>query len=129
MLANVFKANDIRGIYGKDIDEDLAYKVARAVVRFLGCKEIFVGRDMRLSSIKLFKAIVRGVVKSGCNLFDLGLIDTPALYFASGYYKKPGMMITASHNPAAYNGIKIVREKAKPLDMQTGLDKIKKIIE
>jgi len=128
-LDNVFKANDIRGIYGKDINEDLAYKVARAVVRFLKCTEIFVGRDMRLSSIKLFKYLARGVVESGCNVIDLGLIDTPALYFASGYYKKSGMMITASHNPAEYNGIKIVREEAKPVDMQSGLDKIKKIIQ
>ncbi len=129
MFENVFKANDIRGVYGKDIDEDLAYKVARAVVEFLKCKEIFVGRDMRLSSSSLFRAVAKGIVDSGCGVMDLGLVDTPQIYFASGYYKKPGIMLTASHNPAEYNGIKIVKEEAKPIDMQTGLDKIKEIIE
>ena len=128
-LKEVFKANDIRGVYGKILDDSLVYKIGRAVVKFLGCKEIIVGRDMRLSSSHLFKSLVKGLTESGADVFNIGLVDTPLIYFASGFYKKPGVMITASHNPADYNGVKIVKAGAKPIDSHAGFDKIREIIE
>ena len=128
-LKEVFKANDIRGVYGKILDDNLAFKVGKAVVKFLKCKNIFVGRDMRLSSPRLFGSLARGIIESGADVIDIGLIDTPSLYFATGRYKKPGIMITASHNPAEYNGIKILDSGARPIDSQNGFDEIKKIIE
>ncbi len=126
---NIFRANDIRGIYGKELDNDFAYKAGKAIAKFLKCKKIIIGRDMRLSSNSLFNALFRGITESGCNIIDIGLIDTPALYFASGFYKMPGIMITASHNPAEYNGIKIVKAGAIAVDFKNGLNEIKKIIE
>ncbi len=128
-LKEVFKANDIRGIYGEILDDNLAFKVGKAVVKFLKCKNIFVGRDMRLSSPRLFSSLARGVIESGADVIDIGMIDTPSLYFMTGRYKKPGIMITASHNPAEYNGIKILDSGAKPVDSQNGFDEIEKIIE
>ncbi len=128
-LKDVFKANDIRGIYGKILDDELAYKVGRAVAKFLRCKEIFIGRDMRLSSVRLFRSLVKGFIESGVDVIDLGLVDTPSIYFMTGLYKKPGIMITASHNPANYNGIKIVKPGARPIDSYNGFDEILRIIE
>ncbi len=129
MHENIFRANDIRGIYGKEFDDDFVYKTGRAIIKFLKCKKIIIGRDMRLSSIALFNAISKGITESGCDVIDIGLIDTPALYFASGFYKMPGIMITASHNPAEYNGIKIVKAGAGAVDFKNGLNEIKNIIE
>ena len=129
MFENIFRMNDIRGVYGQELDDSFAYKTGRAISKFLKCKKIIIGRDMRLSSNLLFNALAKGFVDSGINVMDIGLIDTPALYFASAFYKTPGIMITASHNPAEYNGIKIVKANARPIDMNNGLDKIKKFIE
>ncbi len=128
MNLNIFRANDIRGVYGKDFDDDFAYETGRALVKFLKCSKIIIGRDMRTSSNYLLKALSKGINDSGCDVIDIGLIDTPGLYFASGFYKMPGIMITASHNPAKYNGIKIVDSGAKPIDAKNGLDEIKEII-
>ncbi len=128
-LKNVFKANDIRGIYRQILDDNLAYEIGRAVAGLLKCKKIVVGRDMRISSPALFKALSNGLVESGVDVVDLGLTDTPQIYYATCYYNLPGVMITASHNPANYNGIKIVNKMARPIDSRAGLKKIAKIIE
>lgn len=128
-LKEVFRANDIRGVYGKVLNDDLAYKIGKAIVKYLQCKEIFIGRDMRLSSPDLFKDLAKGITESGCNVIEIGLIDTPTLYFVTGKYKKPGIMITASHNPAEYNGIKIIRAGAIAISKENGLMEIAKIIE
>ncbi len=128
-IKEVFKANDIRGVYGEILDDNLAYKVGKAISRYLRCKELFIGMDMRLSSPNLFKALANGLCESGVDVINLGLIDTPQIYFATGFYKKPGIMITASHNPAEYNGIKIVKSGARPVDSHTGFDRILQIIE
>jgi len=127
-LKEVFKANDIRGVYGRVLNDKLAYMVGRAIVRYFNCKKIFVGRDMRLSSPALFKALCKGLVESGIDVIDIGLVDTPSLYYATGRYKKHGIMITASHNPANYNGIKIVRAGALAMSKDSGLNEIEEII-
>jgi len=123
-----FRSNDIRCFYGKEINEEVAYRTGRAVVSVLKCKKIFVGRDMRFSSEFLVNSFIKGVREQGADVVYLGLVDTPMIYFASGFYKKHGAMITASHNPLEYNGIKLVKPGAEPIGEETGLKKIKKLI-
>ena len=129
MLSEIFKAYDVRGVYGKNLTDDTAYKIGRAFVSFLRCKEVVVGYDMRLSSPKLAKAFMKGVNDQGADAIDIGMVSTDGLYFASGFLNKPGVMLTASHNPKEYNGLKFCREKAVPINEDTGLNKIKSIIE
>jgi len=129
MLSEIFKAYDVRGVYGKNLTDDVAYKIGRAFVSFLRCKEVVVGYDMRVSSPKLSKAFMKGVSDQRANAIDIGMVSTDGLYFASGFLNKPGVMFTASHNPKEYNGIKFCREKAAPINEDTGLQKIRAIIE
>ena len=129
MLSEIFKAYDVRGIYGQNLTEDVANKIGRAFVHFLKCKDVVVGTDMRISSPKLSKAFMKGVAEQGANAIFIGQVCTDAVYFASGFLKKPAVMFTASHNPAKYNGIKMCRSGAIPINEDTGLNKIKKIIE
>ena len=129
MLSNIFKAYDVRGVYGKDLTDEAAYKIGRAFVSFLKCKVVAVGYDMRASSPKLSKEFMKGAAREGANAIDIGMVSTDALYFASGFLKIPGVMFTASHNPKEYNGIKFCREKAVPINEDTGLQQIKSIIE
>jgi phosphomannomutase len=129
MLSKIFKAYDVRGIYNKDLTDDVAYRIGKAFVTFLRCKEVIVGYDMRVSSPKLSKSFMNGVAEAGANAIDIGRVSTDGLYFASGFLKKPGVMFTASHNPPEYNGLKFCREKAVPINQDTGLVKIKNIIE
>ena len=129
MLSEIFKAYDVRGIYKKNLAEDTAYKIGRAFVSFLKCKEVVVGYDMRLSSPALSRAFMNGVADSGADAIDIGQVSTDGLYFASGSLKKPAVMFTASHNPPEYNGIKFCKKSAVPINENTGLRKIKSIIE
>ncbi|MCH8067325.1 MAG: phosphomannomutase/phosphoglucomutase [Nanoarchaeota archaeon] len=129
MLSKIFKAYDVRGVYGKDLTDDVAYKIGRAFVSFLKCKEVVVGYDMRVSSPKLSKAFMKGVNEQGANAIDIGMVSTDGLYFASGFLNKPGVMFTASHNPKQYNGLKFCKAMAVPINENTGLQKIKTIIE
>ena len=129
MLSEIFKAYDVRGIYGKDLTEDVAYKIGRAFVSFLKCKDAVVGYDMRVSSPKLSKAFMKGATEEGANAIDIGMVSTDALYFASGFLKSPGVMFTASHNPPSYNGIKFCKANAVPINEDTGLQQIKSIME
>jgi len=127
----IFKAYDIRGIYPKEINSEVAYLIGRAFVKFLKKKKlkIVVGRDNRLSSPILHQNLVRGMVDSGATVIDIGLSTTPMLYWACAHYKLDGgINVTASHNPSEYNGFKIVREKAIPVSEKTGLKKIKALI-
>jgi len=129
MLSAIFKAYDVRRIYGRNLTEDIAYKIGRAFVYFLKCKDVIVGTDMRISSPKLSKAFMKGVIEQGANAIYVGQVCTDAVYFASGCLNKPAVMFTASHNPPQYNGIKFCRENAIPINENTGLKKIKSIIE
>src|SRR3989344_2463875 len=129
MLSTIFKAYDVRGIYNKGLTEEIAYKIGMAFVSFLKCKDVIVGYDMRLSSPSLSRAFMNVVADSGANAINIGLVSTDALYFASGSLKKAGVMFTASHNPSDYNGIKFCKKEAVPINEDTGLKKIKNIIE
>lgn len=128
-LDKIFRAYDVRGVYPEEINEEVAYKIGRAAAKFLKSKEIVIGRDNRLSSEGLFKALCAGVCDGGVNVIDAGLITTPMLYWIVARYDyKGGIMVTASHNSAEYNGFKIVKEKSIPVDEDSGLKKIKKIV-
>jgi len=123
-----FKDADIRGLFGSEIDEVLAYKVAFTFVKLNKLKKVVVGRDMRVSSPKLAKAFWAGAIDAGADVTDLGLISTPMLYYVSGKEKKAGVMITASHNPKEYNGFKLVHREAVPLTGKTGLNDILRFV-
>ena len=126
----IFKAYDIRGVYPKELDEKLMEKIGRAFADFIKGKNIAVGYDMRVSGPKLFDAFVKGVTLQGKNVINFGLTSTPMAYFASSYLKADGMaMITASHNPKEYNGVKFTREEAIPISGDTGIREIKDKVE
>jgi len=131
----IFKAYDIRGIYPKQINEDFVYDIGRAYLDFIREKEkvdepkIVIGRDARLSSDRLFESLAKGITKQGGDVFDIGYSTTPMLYFGVNFLSAHGgIMITASHNPAEYNGLKLTREQAIPISEDTGLKDIQKKI-
>ncbi len=122
----IFKAYDVRGIYGQDLTDEIAYLIGRAAAQYLNVPEIAVGRDMRLSSPQLAAALIRGISDQGVNAIDLGLTTTDELYFAVGKFNyHAGAMITASHNPGKYNGVKFCREQAFPISLESGLADIR----
>jgi phosphomannomutase len=128
-MAGIFKAYDIRGIYGETLTEDVAFKIGRAFVTFLGCRKVVVGQDMRPHSEKLFAALADGLTMQGANVIKLGLCSTPMSYFANGRLKADGsIMITASHNPGPWNGFKLCREQAIPISGATGIQEIERIV-
>ena len=129
MLSEIFKAYDVRGIYGQNLTEDIVYRIGRAFVYFLKCKEVIVGTDMRISSPNLSNAFMKGVAEQGANAIFIGKVCTDAVYFASGFLKRPAVMFTASHNPPQYNGMKFCKQDAIPINEDTGLEKIKSIVE
>lgn len=122
---NAFKEYDIRGIYPTEVNENLAYRTARALVQKLGAKKIVVGHDIRLSSPDLADAAVKGIRDAGADALVIGQCGTEMMYFATAHlHADGGMMITASHNPKAYNGIKMVKAGARPLAGNTGLKEL-----
>ncbi len=128
MNAKIFKAYDIRGIYGTDFDEHDAYAIGRATVDFLGCQRLAVGRDARASSPVLFESFTRGALEAGAHVLDLGVITTPMVYFAAGRLDvDAAVSITASHNPPEYNGMKICLRGALPVGETSGLFSIRDI--
>ena len=125
----IFKAYDIRGIYGEQLNEDIAYKIGRAFAMYIGSK-IVVARDNRLSSDSLFEALTRGITDEGSDVYNIGLSTSPMFYFAvSNLVCDGGVIITASHNPPQYNGFKMVRSDAMPLSGEDGIDQIKQLVE
>ena len=127
----IFKAYDIRGIYGSDLDEDVFYKIARAYARFaeLTGGRVVVARDCRKSSDSLYAAFSKGLVDEGVNVIDIGLASTPMSYFANGSLGADGsVMITASHNTKEWNGCKLCRKGAVPISGATGIKDIEKIV-
>ena len=127
-FSHAFKDADIRGVYPREIDEVVAYRTARAFVAECAPDTVLVARDMRVSSPDLAQAFIAGVRDGGVEVIDIGMVDTPALYYASGVYGAHGVMITASHNPKHYNGMKLVGPGAVPLTNATGLRAIQKRI-
>src|SRR5436305_1811421 len=123
---SIFKAYDVRGIYGENLTDEVAYRIGRAGALYLNVPEIAVGRDMRLSSPQLADALMRGITDQGVNAIDLGMTTTDGLYFAVGKFNYPaGVMITASHNPGKYNGMKFCRAQAFPISLESGLAEIR----
>ncbi len=124
----IFKAYDVRGVVPDDFNEEIAYRIGNAFARFLQVETIAAGRDMRLSSPPIAAAVRRGITDAGTDVVDIGLCSTPALYFADGRGGYGGaVMVTASHNPAGYNGLKFCREDAIPLSYETGIEEIEEI--
>ncbi|HVB62876.1 MAG TPA: phosphomannomutase/phosphoglucomutase [Ktedonobacteraceae bacterium] len=123
---DIFSAYDIRGIYGDTLTDEVAYRIGRAAAQYLDVPEIAVSRDMRVSSPQLAAALIRGITDQGVNAIDLGMNTTDGLYFAVGKFNfSAGVMITASHNPAQYNGMKFCRAQAAPISEETGLADIR----
>ncbi|HVX84297.1 MAG TPA: phosphomannomutase/phosphoglucomutase [Phycisphaerae bacterium] len=140
MIEKVYKAYDIRGIYPDPLNEEIAWKTGHATAQFLRMNltglakadprmnMIIVGRDMRLSSPSLAKALIDGILSTGTNVIDIGMIDTPQIYFAINHLGCcGGIQVTASHNPANYNGFKISGIEARPIGENTGLHEIKRL--
>ena len=117
----IFKAYDVRGIVPDELDEDVAESVGAAFARLTGAPSVLTVHDMRTSSGPLAEAFARGAASQGADVIEGGLGSTDMLYYASGSLGMPGAMITASHNPAKYNGIKLCREGARPVGRDTGL--------
>lgn len=128
-MGSIFKAYDIRGIYGENLDETLAGKIGRAFATFLKCRKVVIGHDMRPHSIPLFKALADGLMAQGVEVIDIGLCSTPISYYANGKLgADASIMLTASHNPGEWNGFKLCREKAIPISGATGIRDIERIV-
>lgn len=129
MLERVVKAYDIRGLVPQELDASLTYQIGAAFVRVLDAPRIVVGHDMRPTAPELVGAFMDGARDHGADVVSIGLCSTDGLYFASGHLNCPGAMFTASHNPAAYNGIKLCRAEAAPVSRDSGLSQIVAMIE
>ena len=128
-MAGIFKAYDIRGIYGEELNEDIGFKIGRAFATFLNCKKVVVGHDMRPHSKPLFDAVARGLTMQGADVINLGLCSTPMSYFGNGFLDADaGIIITASHNAGEWNGMKLSRKQAVPISGATGIMDIEKIV-
>jgi len=127
---SIFKAYDIRGIYGQDLTDDIFYKIARAYAQFAQVRKVVVARDCRVHSTPLFNAFSRGLVDEGVEVIDIGLASTPMSYFANGHFKADGsVMITASHNTKEWNGCKLCRANAVPISGATGIQDIARMVD
>lgn len=125
----IFKAYDIRGIYPKEIDEEVTYKIVQAYGKFLGFpKKVALGRDVRLSSPSLWQAAANGLTDAGIDIYDIGVGTTDMYYFAvANYNLDGGLMVSASHNEREWNGLKMVRKGSVPISSDTGIEDIKSI--
>jgi phosphomannomutase len=124
-----FKAYDIRGKVPDELNTELAYKVGRAMVKYLDCKSVLIGRDVRKSSVEISDALAEGITDAGADVIDLGLCGTEMIYFGTPFLEADGgIMITASHNPPEYNGLKFVKKGAVPMGYNSGLNDIEQMI-
>jgi phosphomannomutase len=128
-LDRIFKAYDVRGVVPDELDADLARRIGAAFAEWAGLTSVLLGRDSRLSSPELAAAIADGVRSRGTDLIDLGLASTDLVYFASGSLDLPAIMITASHNPKDYNGLKFCLPGARPVGEESGLRDIRALVE
>lgn len=125
-----FHAYDIRGVYNVDFDKEVAYKVGYFLPELLSADKVLVGRDGRVSSPEIHEYLLKGLTDAGADVYDIGLSTTPMVYFGTAHYGfKASVQITASHNPAEYNGMKVSRENALPVGLDTGLGQIKEWVE
>jgi phosphomannomutase len=125
-----FKAYDLRGRVPSELNEDVAYRVGRAYADFVRPRRVIVGRDIRLSSEELSRALEQGLLDSGVDVYDVGLCGTEVVYYATFSGKMDGgVMVTASHNPPDYNGMKFVREESRPISGDNGLQDIRRLAE
>lgn len=130
-----FKAYDVRGRVPDELNEDIAYAIGRAYAQVISPKRVAVGNDIRLTSVDIKNALSRGLIDSGVDVFDIGQCGTEEIYFAAfaakvdGQKMDGGIVVTASHNPKDYNGMKFVREDSKPISGDTGLFDIKRLVE
>lgn len=125
-----FHAYDIRGIYNVDFDKHTAYKTGFFIPELLDTRKVLVGRDCRVSSDEIHEWLLKGLTAAGADVYDIGLSTTPMVYFGTARYGfKASVQITASHNPAQYNGMKVSRENALPVGLDNGLGQIRDWIE
>ena len=130
MSLQCFKAYDVRGRLPDELNETIAYQIARAYAAFVQPGRVAVGRDIRESSAALAQAFIRGLTDSGVDVADIGLCGTECVYFATfSEHLDGGVMVTASHNPPDYNGLKFVREESRPISADTGLIQMRELIE
>ncbi|HEY5672699.1 MAG TPA: phosphomannomutase [Malonomonas sp.] len=129
-MLSCFKAYDIRGRLPDQLNEEIAWRIGRAYAEFLQPRQVVVGRDIRLSSAELTAALSRGLCDGGCDVIDIGLCGTEEIYHATfSQQVDGGIMVTASHNPIDYNGMKLVRAGSRPISGDTGLEKIRELAE
>ncbi|MDK2821771.1 MAG: phosphomannomutase / phosphoglucomutase [Clostridia bacterium] len=122
MCSNAFKAYDIRGKVPEELNEEIAYRIGQAYVELFNAEKVAVGYDVRLSSLSLAEALIKGLREAGCDVIDIGLCGTEQIYFATFHLNLDGgIMVTASHNPKDYNGMKLVRSGARPISGDSGL--------
>ncbi|MFH2063523.1 MAG: phosphomannomutase/phosphoglucomutase [bacterium] len=123
LIPKIFKAYDIRGLAPQEIDADGAYRIGQAVVKFTQAKTVVVGHDMRTTSPEIFDGLSRGICSMGADAVDIGMVTTPMMYFAAGNYDRfdAGVIVTASHNPAEYNGMKLCFGDVLPIGGDTGI--------
>jgi len=128
VFMSVFRAYDIRGIYGLTLDPLAAFKISYVFSKYtIGRGPIFIGADNRHNSMPLSLASLSGITAAGVDTIDIGMVPTPFLYFSVAHYRAPGgIMITASHNPPEYNGLKLVGERARPLTYESGIAEVEK---
>ena len=120
---NSFKAYDIRGKVPSELNTDLAYKIGRAFARYVNAKKVVVGYDVRKSSLEICEALIIGLTEAGSNVVNIGLCGTEMIYFSTPYLNADGgIMITASHNPPEYNGMKFVKRDSVPVGYDSGLN-------
>jgi len=130
MPITCFKAYDIRGRVPDQLNEEIAYRIGRATAMYLKPQTMVVGHDIRLSSPSLCDALSRGLMDGGADVIDIGLCGTEEVYFATSHLKADGgIVVTASHNPQDYNGMKLVREQSRPISGDTGLNDIRALAE
>lgn len=125
-----FKAYDIRGRIPDELNEDIAYRIGRAYAEFLQPAKVVVGHDIRLTSQSISDALIEGLLESGVDVHHIGECGTEEIYFATSHFKMDGgIVVTASHNPKDYNGMKLVRSQSKPISGDTGLHEIRSLVE
>ena len=121
--SDIFKSYDVRGIYPQEFSEGIAFNIGRSFVKHCNAKKVTIGQDARLSSPEIFKALARGVKAEGAQIYDIGQVLTECLYFSVGAYDfDAGIMISASHNPKEYNGLKMIKKKSDGIQIIRGKD-------